>query len=157
VANGELPCQPNGWLDATDKLDWPILVNLRLDPYERSGMPDGKSGSLAYYNWFAFEVWRFVLVQQEVAKAALTFLDFPPMQKGRQLQHGGGHPSGSESSIEGRHNHPVVNVAYEEAQAYAGWLGRALPSEAQWEFAARGGLEGATYSWGDEYYDPVVG
>ena len=74
--------QPNGWLGATDKVDWPILVNLRLDPFERTGMPDGKSGSLAYYNWFAFEFWRFVFVQQEVAKAAQTFIDFPPMQKG---------------------------------------------------------------------------
>ena len=74
--------QPNGWLGATDKVDWPILVNLRLDPYERTGMPDGKSGSLAYYNWFAFEFWRFVFVQQEVGKAAQSFIEFPPMQKG---------------------------------------------------------------------------
>jgi formylglycine-generating enzyme required for sulfatase activity len=67
------------------------------------------------------------------------------------------HPSGPGSSIDGRESHPVVNVAYEDAQAYARWLGRALPSEAQWEFAARGGLSGATYSWGEEYYDPVEG
>jgi sulfatase modifying factor 1 len=67
------------------------------------------------------------------------------------------HPSGPASSIEGRDNHPVVNVAYEDAQAYARWLGRELPTEAQWEFAARGGLKGTTYSWGDEYYDPVAG
>ena len=45
-------------------------------------MPDGKSGSLAFYNWFAYEFWRFVFVQQEVAKAAQTFIEFPPMQKG---------------------------------------------------------------------------
>jgi arylsulfatase len=74
--------QPNGWLGATEKVDWPILVNLRLDPYERTGMPDGKNGSLAYYNWFVFEFWRFVFVQQEVARAAQTLIDFPPMQKG---------------------------------------------------------------------------
>jgi formylglycine-generating enzyme required for sulfatase activity len=67
------------------------------------------------------------------------------------------HPAGPDSSIEGRGNHPVVDMAYEDAQAYARWLGRELPSEAQWEFAARGGLEGATYSWGEEYYDPVAG
>jgi formylglycine-generating enzyme len=67
------------------------------------------------------------------------------------------HPSGPNSSIQGRDNHPVVNVAYEDAQAYAHWLGRELPTEAQWEFAARGGLDGATYSWGEEYYDPVAG
>jgi arylsulfatase A-like enzyme len=70
--------QPNGWFGGTVKLDWPILVNLRLDPYERSGL----TGSLAYYNWFAYEFWRFVFVQKEVAKAAQTFLEFPPMQKG---------------------------------------------------------------------------
>ena len=74
--------QPNGWLGATLKVDWPILTNLRLDPYERTGMPDGKSGSLAFYNWFAYEFWRFVFVQQEVAKAAQTFIEYPPMQKG---------------------------------------------------------------------------
>ena len=58
-------------------------INLRLDPFERTGMPDGGgSGSLAYYNWFATEFWRFVFVQQEVGKAAQSFIDFPPMQKG---------------------------------------------------------------------------
>jgi len=74
--------QPNGWLGATVKVDWPILVNLRLDPYERTGMPDGKGGSLDYYNWFLYEFWRFVFVQQEVGKAAQSFIEFPPMQKG---------------------------------------------------------------------------
>jgi arylsulfatase len=70
--------QPGGWLGGTVKADWPILVNLRLDPFERTGL----TGSLNYYNWFAYEFWRFVFVKQEVAKAAQTFLDFPPMQKG---------------------------------------------------------------------------
>ncbi|MBS3648586.1 arylsulfatase [Pseudaminobacter sp. 19-2017] len=74
--------QPNGWLGATEKVDWPILTNLRLDPFERTGISDGKSGSLAYYNWFATEFWRFVFVQQEVGKAAQSFIEFPPMQKG---------------------------------------------------------------------------
>jgi arylsulfatase A-like enzyme len=74
--------QPNGWLGATVKVDWPILVNLRLDPYERTGLPTANGGSLAFYNWFAFEFWRFVFAQQEVAKAAQSFIEFPPMQKG---------------------------------------------------------------------------
>jgi arylsulfatase A-like enzyme len=74
--------QPGGWLGATEKVDWPILTNLRLDPYERTGMPNGKGGSLAFYNWFVYEFWRFVFVQQEVAKAAQTLIEFPPMQKG---------------------------------------------------------------------------
>ena len=75
--------QPNGWLGATLKVDWPILVNLRLDPFERTGMYNGKDGgSIAYYDWFKYEFWRFVFVQQVVAEAAGTFIEFPPMQKG---------------------------------------------------------------------------
>ncbi len=70
--------QPNGWLGGTVKVDWPILVNLRLDPFERTGL----SGSLNFYHWFVYEFWRFVFVKQEVAKYAQTFLDYPPMQKG---------------------------------------------------------------------------
>jgi arylsulfatase A-like enzyme len=75
--------QPGGWLGATVKVDWPILTNLRLDPYERTGMFNGKdNGSINYYNWFAYEFWRFVLVQQVVGKLAQTAIDFPPMQPG---------------------------------------------------------------------------
>jgi arylsulfatase len=70
--------QPNGWLGGTVKVDWPILVNLRLDPFERTGI----SGSLNFYHFFVYQFWRFVFVQQEVAKAAQTFLEYPPMQKG---------------------------------------------------------------------------
>src|SRR5262245_22020749 len=75
--------QPNGWLGATVKVDWPILINLRLDPFERTGMYNGKDGgSIAYYNWFAYQFWRFVFVQQVVGELAKTAIDFPPMQKG---------------------------------------------------------------------------
>ena len=70
--------QPQGWLGGTVKADWPFLTNLRLDPFERTGL----TGSLAYYNWFAYEFWRFVLVQEVVARAAQSFVEFPPMQKG---------------------------------------------------------------------------
>jgi arylsulfatase A-like enzyme len=74
--------QPGGWLGGTLKVDWPILTNLRLDPFERTGMPSGDKGSLGYYNWFAYEFWRFQFVQQEVGKLAQTAIEFPPMQKG---------------------------------------------------------------------------
>ncbi len=70
--------QPGGWLGGTVKVDWPILVNLRLDPLERTSLP---TQSLNTYSWFAYEFWRFVFVQQEVAQIGETFIDFPPMQK----------------------------------------------------------------------------
>jgi len=70
--------QPGGWLGGTVKPNWPILVDLRLDPFERTGMGQ----SMEYFNWYAYEFWRYVFVQQQVAKVAQTFLDYPPMQAG---------------------------------------------------------------------------
>lgn len=61
------------------------------------------------------------------------------------------HPRGPGSSLQGLWDHPVVQVSFEDAATYAKWANKELPTEVEWEFAARGGLEGAIYSWGDEY------
>jgi hypothetical protein len=76
--------EERAWQSGTTEcsVDWPIIANLRLDPFERRGLPTASGGSLAFYNWFVCEIWRFVFVQQEIGKAGRTFLQYPPMQKG---------------------------------------------------------------------------
>jgi formylglycine-generating enzyme len=62
------------------------------------------------------------------------------------------HPEGPQSTIKGHEKFPVVQISFDDAQAYAKWAGKRLPTEAEWEFAARGGLSGKLYAWGDSFH-----
>ncbi len=76
--------QPKGWIGGKIHVDAPTLTNLRLDPFERLGWPENGTldGAQEYFAWFQYEFWRFIFVQQEVAKLAMTAIEYPPMQKG---------------------------------------------------------------------------
>jgi arylsulfatase A-like enzyme len=77
--------QPQGWLGVKNHPDVPTIVNLRLDPYEKMAFPEDmtKNGSLMFFgDWYMYQFWRFVFVQQMMGKEIQTFLEFPPMQRG---------------------------------------------------------------------------
>ncbi len=77
--------QPQGWLGVKNHPDVPTIVNLRLDPYEKMAFPEDmtKNGSLMFFgDWYMYQFWRFVFVQQMMGKELQTFLEFPPMQRG---------------------------------------------------------------------------
>ncbi|MGC1644982.1 MAG: arylsulfatase [Candidatus Sulfotelmatobacter sp.] len=76
--------QPQGWLGEKTHPDVPYITNLRLDPFERTGWPSNgtKDGAQQYFDWFKYQFWRFVFVQQVMGKEIQTFLEYPPMQRG---------------------------------------------------------------------------
>jgi len=74
--------QPGGWLGVKSHPEVPTITNLRLDPYERMTWFAGNTGSFQYWDWYKYEFWRFVFVQQQVVKLAMTAIEYPPMQKG---------------------------------------------------------------------------
>ena len=76
--------QPAGWLGEKTQPDVPYITNLRLDPFERTGWPNNgtKEGAQQYFDWFKYQFWRFVFVQQVMGKELQTFLEYPPMQRG---------------------------------------------------------------------------
>jgi sulfatase modifying factor 1 len=88
-----------------------------------------------------------VVFSPPAGKVALTnLLQWWEYKKGADWRH----PFGTGSSIKGKENYPVVHICYEDAEAYAKWAGKRLPTEAEWEFAARGGKAGNLYAWGNE-------
>jgi formylglycine-generating enzyme required for sulfatase activity len=110
------------------------FAEIAPDPKDYPGMPL----ELAFAGSAVFE-----MTAAPVVTSTPSWWDFRRGASWRQ-------PLGPGSSIEGIEDHPVVHVAHSDAEAYAAWAGKALPSEAEWEFAARGGLDGADYAWGDE-------
>lgn len=105
-----------------------------LDPKDYPGAPSG---------WLLPGGAVFRMPAQPQSGVPLKWWDYVPGANWR-------HPEGPASDLRGRENHPVVQVAYEDAAAYARWAGLDLPTEAQWEFAARGGVDGQTFAWGSQ-------
>jgi formylglycine-generating enzyme len=88
-----------------------------------------------------------VIFAPPTGKVSLNnYLQWWAYEKGADWQH----PLGAKSNLKGKENYPVVHICYEDAEAYAKWAGKRLPTEAEWEFAARGGKAGNLYAWGNE-------
>ena len=110
--------QPHGWLGEKTHVDVPYLINLRLDPFERQGWPNNgtKEGAQQYFDWFKFQFWRFVFVQQVMGKELQTFLDYPADAAGREFQSrrsqsGDGEKDGPGGSGRQRHR-PVTETTF---------------------------------------------
>ena len=129
---------------------------IRLDPFriDRHALSNAEFAAFVEDTHHVTEAerfgWSFVF-------AGLLPDDFPPTRGAaqapwwRQVETADWRrPEGPQSNIDGRMDHPVLHVSWNDAQAYCEWAGRRLPSEAEWEYAARGGLEGKVFPWGDE-------
>ena len=135
------------WMDRTDSNQRAVCKIRTSDRLHHGGREAGGSRAIS---------WR---TARDVASRARRFLVPPPgpvplndLRNWWQWREGANwrHPEGPGSNIVGREKHPVVQVAYEDTVAYAKWAGKRLPTEAEWEFAARGGLDRKTFVWGDE-------
>ncbi|MCH9851577.1 MAG: formylglycine-generating enzyme family protein, partial [Actinomycetia bacterium] len=112
----------------------------------------------AEFSTFVTSTGYVTTAEQEDRQGSVVFVGTPgpvPLNDWRQWwawQPGANwrHPQGPDSSVEGRASHPVVHVSLHDARAYATWAGLEIPHEPEWEWCARGGLESATYTWGEE-------
>jgi formylglycine-generating enzyme required for sulfatase activity len=110
------------------------LAEIAPDPRDYPGMPPelARAGSIVF--------------RQPAGPVEMDHMQWWEFVTGADWRH----PEGPDSSIEGREDHPVTHIAHGDAAAYADWAGKVLPSEAEWEFAARGGFDCRDYAWGDE-------
>jgi sulfatase modifying factor 1 len=119
-----------------DRTDYVTVAEQQLNPNDFPGIPPDQltPGSVV-----------FIMPTKVSQGSSLNdWWRFMPGANWRQ-------PNGPGSNIDGKENYPAIHVAYEDAKAYADWSGRTLPTEAQWEYAARGGLQNKAFAWGDEY------
>ena len=133
--------QPDGWLGEKTHVDVPYLINLRLDPFERQGWPNNgtKEGAQQYFDWFKFQFWRFVFVQQVMGKELQTFLDYPPMQRGASFNLDAVKAEMAKKMATGGSGEPKAPASNSKSLFMARGLRRAAAYSGIIELANRGG------------------